>query len=174
MEINLSDILSVPAKEFNSVIPIEADSFDIRGTKCPIISKSDVSIQIVHKEKQKLDLHASFQLDLEVLCDRCLTPTKHHFDVTVERELDFTEGTSGKEKIDDDSYIEGSILDIDMLVYEEIFVRLPMKNLCNENCKGICWKCGANLNLGDCGCKRKIPDPRMSKVLDIFNNFKEV
>ena len=48
-----------------------------------------------------------------------------------------------------------------------------MKVLCRENCKGICNRCGANLNLGSCKCDDAELDPRMSKILDIFNQFKE-
>ena len=41
-------------------------------------------------------------------------------------------------------------------------------------CKGICRKCGKNLNEGACGCDDSVPDPRMSVIQDIFKQFKEV
>ena len=49
-----------------------------------------------------------------------------------------------------------------------------MKVLCKDNCKGICSRCGANLNKGDCGCDTWVPDPRMAAIQDIFKQFKEV
>ena len=63
---------------------------------------------------------------------------------------------------------------VNSLVYEEILLGFPMKVLCQEDCKGICKVCGANLNQGECGCVRTEPDPRMSVIRDIFNNVKEV
>ena len=43
-----------------------------------------------------------------------------------------------------------------------------------EDCKGICRRCGANLNLSECQCPKTEPDPRMAAIQDIFNKFKEV
>ena len=49
-----------------------------------------------------------------------------------------------------------------------------MKVLCKEDCKGICNRCGANLNMGSCKCDNAEPGTGMSKILDVFNQFKEV
>ena len=65
-------------------------------------------------------------------------------------------------------------LDVDRLIASELMVNLPMKVLCREDCKGICRKCGKNLNEGACGCDDSVPDPRMSVIQDIFKQFKEV
>ena len=46
--------------------------------------------------------------------------------------------------------------------------------LCREDCKGICNRCGANLNHTECSCDRSSPDPRMSVIQDLFQKFKEV
>ncbi len=59
-------------------------------------------------------------------------------------------------------------MDFDKLVNTEILPEMPMKVLCNEECKGICPKCGTDLNEKDCGCDRISADPRMARVLDIF------
>ena len=68
----------------------------------------------------------------------------------------------------------GSNLDVDRLIYDEILVNWPMKVLCREDCKGICRKCGTNLNYKPCSCDRTEPDPRMAAIQDVFNQFKEV
>ena len=44
----------------------------------------------------------------------------------------------------------------------------------NEDCAGICKKCGKNLNHGTCDCEKTEPDPRMAVIQDVFKNFKEV
>ncbi len=46
----------------------------------------------------------------------------------------------------------GETLGLDKLVYDAIMLDIPPKLLCSEHCKGLCQKCGANLNETDCGC----------------------
>ena len=62
-------------------------------------------------------------------------------------------------------------LDVDKMLYLEIMLNIPGKVLCREDCKGICTVCGCNLNDGECGCDRFVPDPRMSAINDIFEKF---
>ena len=37
-------------------------------------------------------------------------------------------------------------------IQQQVVMAFPLKPLCREKCKGLCPKCGANLNAGDCGC----------------------
>ncbi|MBO4355704.1 MAG: DUF177 domain-containing protein [Clostridia bacterium] len=69
---------------------------------------------------------------------------------------------------DQDCPISGGRLDIDPLIDEMLYVNLPSVVLCRDDCKGLCQKCGKNLNLGMCECRPDI-DPRMTafaKYLD--------
>ena len=75
---------------------------------------------------------------------------------------------------EEDDYVDGFDLDVDRLIYGEIMVNWPTKVLCKEDCKGICRKCGVNLNLQTCDCQKTELDPRMAAIQDIFNKFKEV
>ena len=76
--------------------------------------------------------------------------------------------------LNEQSYLQGYNLDVDQFVRSELLLNLPMKVLCREDCRGICNRCGANLNYETCGCDRSSPDPRMSVIQDIFKQFKEV
>ena len=76
--------------------------------------------------------------------------------------------------LDEQPYLQGYNLDVDQLVRDELLLNLPMKVLCDEDCKGICNRCGANLNHETCDCDRSSLDPRMSVIQDIFKQFKEV
>ena len=44
------------------------------------------------------------------------------------------------------------MLDTDALLRDDILLELPSKLLCKDSCKGLCPKCGKNLNEGECGC----------------------
>ena len=56
----------------------------------------------------------------------------------------------------------------------DVLMSWPLKVLCKEDCKGICSRCGKNLNEGPCGCAEEPKDPRMAAISDIFSKFKEV
>jgi uncharacterized protein len=51
---------------------------------------------------------------------------------------------------------------------EQFVLSLPAKVLCDFACKGLCPRCGANLNLEECGCVEDEGDPRMA----VFKNIK--
>jgi uncharacterized protein len=51
-------------------------------------------------------------------------------------------------------------IDLSEDVRDYALLALPMKKLCSENCKGLCPKCGKNLNDGPCECRDEKIDPR--------------
>lgn len=71
----------------------------------------------------------------EETCSRCLERTDHPYDERFH--LDY----STQERLD---------LDVTDDVRQEILLSLPVKSLCRENCRGLCLKCGANLNERNC------------------------
>lgn len=84
-----------------------------------------------------------------VCCDRCLRSFEYElsFDCgyTVVREL------AGGER-NDYAVARDDKLDVDELAASDIVLQMPSKLLCREDCKGLCPKCGADLNVCDCGC----------------------
>jgi uncharacterized protein len=64
------------------------------------------------------------------------------------------------------AYYDGIALDIDLMVLEQIELAMPMKFVCREDCKGLCYRCGADLNEGACLCKNEEADSRLSALLD--------
>jgi uncharacterized protein len=60
------------------------------------------------------------------------------------------------------SYYEGDEIDLTPLVHEQILLALPTRPLCRESCRGLCSRCGANLNAGPCACPASAADPRLA------------
>jgi uncharacterized protein len=60
-------------------------------------------------------------------------------------------------------YYQGGVIDGLRLLAEQIFLELPMKVLCAEDCKGLCVQCGANLNETECDCEAEV-DPRWAAL----------
>lgn len=44
------------------------------------------------------------------------------------------------------------IIELDPDIREEIILSYPINPLCSDNCKGLCPRCGHNLNEGGCNC----------------------
>ncbi len=70
------------------------------------------------------------------------------------------------EDVDLSSY-DGDEIDLSPLIREQLILALPSRALCDENCRGLCPHCGQNLNLGECGCRAEIRDPRLAALKTI-------
>lgn len=105
-----------------------------------------------------LDANAYFDYGTE--CALCASPVLRHARVPVKHFL-----ISEMHDEDSDIFIpvENMRLNLDELVAEDIYLAIPTRVLCKEDCKGLCPICGADLNEGDCGCKKPI-DPRLEAL----------
>lgn len=63
------------------------------------------------------------------------------------------------------AFYDGIAFDVNMMVLEQIELAIPMKSVCREDCKGLCYQCGADLNERNCSCIRETGDPRLSVLL---------
>ena len=116
-----------------------------------------------------LDLR--FEFEYAAPCDRCLEETKGF---GAERSgIQFLVQADVKEEeaeLNDDDmgivYVEEDEIDLDDIIRQEISFFLPVRMVCEENCKGLCHKCGQNLNSGSCGCE-KDADPRWTALKNI-------
>ena len=175
MIIQLSEIMNIPEGVKSYKVAIDAESFVVNGCEYPISQKEDVEVRLTNLGQKKVLVEVKTNLTFSVPCDRCLENVTVPISIDTAKEIDFSISEEQRtEDLDETNYVTGYDLDVDQLIYEEVLIGFPMKVLCNEECKGICKVCGANLNEGECGCDRTELDPRMSAIRDIFNNFKEV
>jgi uncharacterized protein len=175
MLISLSEIMTTRNKVERITVPIEIEAFQLQGVSYEFARKDPVSLTITNLGDKRVMLEGETNISLNLNCSRCLKKIEFPMGISISKEIDFnlTEAQRA-ENLDETNYITGYNLDVDILVYEEILIGFPMQLLCREDCKGLCMKCGANLNEGNCDCDRTAYDPRMEKIRDIFNNFKEV
>ncbi|MDQ7838473.1 MAG: DUF177 domain-containing protein [Thermodesulfobacteriota bacterium] len=92
-------------------------------------------------------------------CSRCL----EDFAWALADEFDFLlmlpTGEKGYPEIElspedmDVSFFDGETVDVAQIAAEQIFLQMPVKPLCHEECKGLCPHCGVNLNLTACDCR---------------------
>ena len=86
------------------------------------------------------------------VCDRCLKEITGKIEFSEEQSFVKSES---EEKGEDALVITDKKIDLYDLTVKGVFANLPSKNLCSEDCKGICHKCGADLNLEECKCKEE-------------------
>ncbi len=106
-----------------------------------------------------IDGHAD--LELNPTCDRCLEPFSRQVSVPVEMVLapwKEPEKLAGddRELVEEDlnfSFYEGETIDLANIIREFLLLSIPIRYLCQETCKGICPRCGENLNKKDCHCE---------------------
>lgn len=172
MIINISEILSTAKKSETYSVPIEMDAFVMNGDSFALIKKAPVALTISNIGNREISIQGHIDVVLNIPCDRCLTDVPAALSMDVDKTIDMKKTDEERiNDLDETCYIDHSSLDVERLVSNEILVHFPMKTLCREDCKGICFKCGQNLNLGECGCDRASLDPRMSAIQDIFKNF---
>ena len=175
MLIDLSEILSLEGKTQVIEAPVSMDSFQSKLGSFPVKDKEPVILTITNTGKKVLHLEARGSVTLSIPCDRCLKEVPVDFPFALERDMDMKVSEEDRIKdLDEINYVTGCSLDVDQLVHNEILIHWPLRVLCKENCRGICPKCGMNLNEGTCDCDQFVPDPRMAVISDIFSKFKEV
>lgn len=58
-------------------------------------------------------------------------------------------------------------IDLKNDVREFALLSVPMKRLCKDDCKGLCYKCGADLNNEQCSCNKEEIDPRWKPLIEL-------
>lgn len=152
----------------NSSLPLEysLDMSDLEymgyyPLKKPVVLKGTVS-----NKASLVRLEASISYEYDAPCDRCGSEALRGHSVKLDKSLAVR---TESEESDTILVIPDMKLDLEELIYSEVVVNLPMKHLCKEDCKGICSKCGKNLNEGECGCPKKEIDPRLSALAALLN-----
>lgn len=73
------------------------------------------------------------------------------------------------EEDDEILLLEDGKVDVGELAREAFILDMDTKTLCSEDCKGLCPRCGADLNLGPCSCKKEV-DPRLAVLAKLLEN----
>lgn len=133
-------------KEFDYSIPIEElSSYKTFSFKTP------VSINGFVKNRAGI-VTTTFTVSftLNHVCDRCLSEFEREYTYTYEHTLVQSSSSDDNEAI----VCEDNTLDLNELAISDLLLQLPSKILCKEDCKGLCFICGQNLNEATCECSK--------------------
>ena len=128
------------------------------------------------RKGEEVRVRGKIVTEVELLCDRCaapsLAPLEVEFDARFIPQSKAAGESENVELLPEDLGVaayEGDAVDLDELVREQILLALPLRNLCREDCKGLCPECGADLNAGQCSCEQGETDPRWAALADWKN-----
>ena len=83
---------------------------------------------------------------LEGECTRCLQQTSNKY---------VAEFAEQVEQNSDEGYpLVNDKIDLTKIVDDAMLINMPVNFLCKEDCKGMCFNCGANLNVEECKCNK--------------------
>jgi uncharacterized protein len=128
----------------------------------------------------QVDIDGKIYADVELECSRCLQAVRQFLEfpfqavfVTPENYTDEREVQLQSEDLEV-SIFGGDKIDLTELAREQILLAAPAQVFCQEDCKGLCQKCGANKNLINCNCEEKEVDPQMGGFKRFKVNIVEV
>jgi uncharacterized protein len=123
-------------------------------------------------------VRAKYQGKVEVGCARCLEPVEH----ALEGDFDLIFRPLGVDAGSDDHSISASETEIgyyhksglvlEDVLREQVLLSLPARTLCQQDCKGLCPRCGQNLNSDTCACEAAPADPRWSALSDLNSTLR--
>jgi uncharacterized protein len=140
--------------------------------------------EVIHEHRGPRDIVAdirlkgSFQGRFEVPCARCVEPVEiplgADFDlifrpVGVDGDAPERSITAPETEI---GYYQGDSLALEDVLREQVLLSLPVRTLCNEDCKGLCPRCGANRNNQPCTCDVGPSDPRWEALAGLRSRIK--
>lgn len=175
MLVELTKVMSQDGNSLQQAVNLDLNSITVHGEQFPVQVTAPAELTITNSGKGVLVIECTADVRAAIPCARCLEEVNYDFALHMECEVDTKLSAEEREVVEDEyNFIEKDYLNVDKLVQNELLVNWPIRVLCKEDCKGICSRCGANLNHGECGCDRVALDPRMAAVKDIFSKFKEV
>jgi uncharacterized protein len=164
MRLDLREIINIPGSgvSFDYEPDLSNTSYgSVKGVKSP--SRAAGSIR---NSAGVLRFDADVDAVLLCTCARCLKDFEYPVSLRIQTML--TESEQDEE--DPDVFLlEGDFADVDDIIVTDFILNLDQRFLCSEDCKGLCEKCGADLNNGPCSCKLNT-DPRLAVLGQLLEN----
>ena len=164
MLLGLSKIIDCPGAS----VPFSTsvDLSDLRYGICNPVSEPVLAQGVIRNTAGVLVMTGQISTTIHGICDRCTTP----FDREILFPIDVVLVTELADEANEDEWVfplEGDSADLDDIVRTVFVLNLDSKLLCKEDCKGLCHRCGKNLNDGPCNCQKEL-DPRFAALKQLL------
>lgn len=114
-----------------------------------------------------LQMSGSISTCIHGICDRCASPFDREVQFSLDDVVLVTEMANEENEDEWVFPLEGDSADLDDIVRTVFVLNFDSKLLCREDCKGLCFRCGKNLNEGPCNCRKEI-DPRLAALKQLL------
>ena len=155
MRLDLRELIVNPERRLPFRLELETDGLDfpsVKGYLGPPVAEG-----VISNEAGILHMRGTVTADLLCVCDRC----GQEFESTKVTDVDAVLVEEESEDNPELFVLEGTEIDAQEVLSTCLILDMETKFLCREDCKGLCARCGRNLNLGPCGCGKEI-DPRFA------------
>ena len=149
------DLATLPGGTSRLEVESTAAGIGLPAAEWPTAVRADVSLD---RAGEQVTVRGVVRTAARLECVRCLKT----FDLAVETDLVVYADRAGRSRhvveeddLERDDYMkfhDGRTLDVGEEVREALLLEIPMAPHCREDCRGLCPRCGADLNEGPCGC----------------------
>lgn len=172
MEIKVQEIpcegLSLSCEEDPSELGLDKDEISVEG-------KIRVRLKAVKHNENNVYIRGAIEAEILSECSRCLIqyvdPIRSDFHIEYvpkPQVLPDEELALSREELEI-NYYQGDQIEINDEIRSQLFLGVPMRSLCEPDCRGLCPHCGENLNFKRCSCSAELPDARWAKLKNLLN-----
>ena len=165
MRLGLSQIIDRPGESISYSAVV--DLSDLQYGTCFPVTEPVKAEGTVRNTAGVLVMKGLITTCIHGVCDRCAA----EFDREMELPIDAVLVTELANEENEDEWVftlEGDSADLDDIVRTIFVLNMDSKLLCSDDCKGMCCRCGKNLNEGPCSCEKEI-DPRLAALKQLLN-----
>ena len=164
MLLDLSKIIDCPGA--SASFSTSVDLSDLQYGESYPVSEPVLASGKVRNTAGVLVMTGTIQTTIHGVCDRCASD----FDEDVELPIDVVLVTELSNEENEDEWVfplEGDSADLEDIVRTVFVLNMDSKLLCKPDCKGLCCRCGKNLNDGPCSCQKEL-DPRFAALKQLL------
>ena len=165
MSVDLRELIRTPGAR----LPFRHELGTERLSFPAVLSYTEIPVGegVISNSADVLTLRGHIHSVMRCVCDRCAK----EFDKTVDLPLEVRLAAELEDEEDPDYFLlNGDELDIDDLLESAFILGMDPQILCREDCKGLCPRCGADLNEGACTCRAE-SDPRLAVLEQLLDDI---
>ncbi|MCL2415421.1 MAG: DUF177 domain-containing protein [Defluviitaleaceae bacterium] len=165
MQINIENLAPGKTLDISGILQIKAPkSLGTKGGFC----KSNI-IAKMSNNKGAFLLKGRVTVELIFECARCLKPVEEtlEFDIDeifINPELNSSISLKHEQEQETIAF-KGHEIDLAPVLISNLSMHVPMKVICSDDCLGLCSRCGANLNHGNCDCRDEFINEEIAQML---------
>ena len=174
MKVNITSLKKMTANYAPFLFIVHTQDFfpEYKNEEFSFWKDGEITVEgVISSNGHIMEAAGNIKVVLKCLCNACLE------EITVKLHIPFhqkyqkieREGNFENEPDEDDlNYYTGEEIDLKPLIREILILNQPLRQVCWEDCRGLCPECGTDLNTQNCGCADNKIDPRMSALEELL------